>query len=862
MFRLSRSRNIGINPRRAPAHTLRVIDTDFGLVDVTKNDFMFDGVQSPLVIAFISPHVDFHDVCKRLESLADGAHVVCISTAGELCSSAPSSGPLYKHTGMLWSTVVVQIFPPDLLQDVSIHTIDLHNEDIRAGTPDKDRDVRVDEIVSSLKEVSVPFALDSHDTIALTFIDGLSLSENYFMEAVYKSGKFPCLFIGGSAGGTMDFQNTYMYADETVVENKAVIIFLKLNEGRGYGVLKSENFERTGKHFLVMDVDTDRRLIKTVMDPKTKTVRPFLHVLAEMFETSPGEVINSLKGYSFGVDIDHELYVRSIYRVHEESGDIAFFCDINSGDQLELLKATDFVEQTKKDLQEFLKDKPRPLGAVLNDCILRRLNNNLKLGGISRIWPMPVAGFSTFGELFGININETLTALVFFDTSEESFRDSFVVDFPIRYSRFLNYFGRRLELSRENLLAAKEKLEQEGRVLREQKEKADEANRAKSEFLANMSHELRTPLNSILGMIQLIERDRIPDDIAEMIDIMSKSGQTLLEIINDILDISKIEAKEIRLEYSGFDLNERVRDVVQSMMPLASRKGITLTFAINNESLKVIGDPFRISRIIINLVGNAIRYTDHGRIGVSIVTREISKNRILVRGSVQDTGIGIPKDKHQLIFDKFTQADTSTTRKYGGTGLGLAITKELVELMEGTIGVESEVGKGSNFWFEIPLERWTTVDDAEEDGEKSLSDRQDNKNLLTLQDVRILVAEDHKMNQQFIKQLFKSLGVTHYDIVETGHEVLNILKEKTFDMILMDCHMPDMDGYETTVAIRSSQDPRFKDIPIVAVTANAMSKDEEKCLAIGMNGYISKPIQLEEFRFVLSKWILFPLKKK
>lgn len=229
---------------------------------------------------------------------------------------------------------------------------------------------------------------------------------------------------------------------------------------------------------------------------------------------------------------------------------------------------------------------------------------------------------------------------------------------------------------------------------------------------------------------------------------------------------------------------------------------------------------------------------------------------------MQDTGIGIPKDKHQLIFDKFTQADTSTTRKYGGTGLGLAITKELVELMEGTIGVESEVGKGSNFWFEIPLERWTTVDDAEEDGEKSLSDRQDNKNLLTLQDVRILVAEDHKMNQQFIKQLFKSLGVTHYDIVETGHEVLNILKEKTFDMILMDCHMPDMDGYETTVAIRSSQDPRFKDIPIVAVTANAMSKDEEKCLAIGMNGYISKPIQLEEFRFVLSKWILFPLKKK
>lgn len=395
--------------------------------------------------------------------------------------------------------------------------------------------------------------------------------------------------------------------------------------------------------------------------------------------------------------------------------------------------------------------------------------------------------------------------------------------------------------------------------LRNAVEIANKANREKSSFLANMSHELRTPLNGILGMLQLIDPKRVPDDIAEMHNLMSASGNNLLEIVNDILDLSKIEADGIKLESISFDLSRKIKETVQILLPLASSKGLSLSFIDRNEPTFVLGDPLRVSRIVTNLISNAIRYTDKGRIDVAMdINNEKESGKITAIISVKDTGIGIPKEKHSTIFEKFTQADNSTTRRFGGTGLGLAITKELVELMDGTIGLESTVGKGSKFWVILPFKE-TSKEDAPDKNILNISEPPviSSLNRLPIEAVRILVAEDHIMNQEFIKKLFQNLGVTHYTIVENGAQAVESVKTGNFDLVLMDCHMPDMDGYDATQTIRSLSDPHNHDIPIVAMTANAMSDDEERCLAIGMNAYISKPISIPVFKHKLSTWIEF-----
>jgi len=420
--------------------SIRVLETDERLANVSPADFAFDGAQSPLAIAFISPHNDFRRVTAALQGMAGQTPVIAVSTAGELCSA--SGQPLYKATGTSWSSVVIQVFPADLLQSVAIHGIPLHNEDIRKGAPSVAHDARIDAIAKSLASVRLPFGVDVRDTVALAFVDGVSASENYFMEAVYRSGKFPCAFVGGSAGGKLDFKNTYIFDGRKVIENHALVIFMKLAPGRGYSLFKSQNFKKTGQSFVVMGADPDRRTASGVLDNKANEIRPFATVLAESLKTTPANVMSRMTGYSFGIEVGRDLFVRSVADINPETGVISFFCDVNSGDRLELLEATDFVEQTRRDLEVFLRGKPPAIGAILNDCILRRLNNEKSLRNMTGIWPMPVAGFSTFGELFGININQTLTAIVFFDTREQPLSDTFLDMFPIHYAHFVEYFTR------------------------------------------------------------------------------------------------------------------------------------------------------------------------------------------------------------------------------------------------------------------------------------------------------------------------------------------------------------------------------------------------------------------------------------
>jgi signal transduction histidine kinase/CheY-like chemotaxis protein/HPt (histidine-containing phosphotransfer) domain-containing protein len=395
------------------------------------------------------------------------------------------------------------------------------------------------------------------------------------------------------------------------------------------------------------------------------------------------------------------------------------------------------------------------------------------------------------------------------------------------------------------------------RALKSAKDEAEESYRVKTDFFSNMSHELRTPLNSVIGMTQLLKTRPMDDEQREMFTSVHRSAESLLKIVNDILDVAKIEARQIQLEYLPFDAYREIRDTVQSLQPQAIAKGLNLGFQLQGDDLNVYGDPSRFGRILLNLVSNAVRYTEHGSVIVSSKAEPADDGRVVLTVSVRDTGIGIPADKIDTIFEKFTQADSSTTRKYGGTGLGLTITRDLVEIMGGNIGVESDVGHGSIFTFSIPLD--TTPKETQTVKKDQFSDvRPRHQPSIQPQDARILVAEDHPSNQLFMRKLLENLGVKHFIIAENGREALRALEAETYDLVLMDCHMPELNGYDTTLAIRDLDDPIRRNVPIVAMTANAMPEDEALCLSCGMDAYISKPVDIEIFKRKLSPWIAFP----
>jgi hypothetical protein len=427
---------------------IRVIRTKGKTISQADIDALgFKGRPAALIIGFISPDIDFTKTASKIKSLASPeSELILCTTSGELYSDGAVSS-VYIEALENRDTIVLQGFSGDLIAGVHTAMIPLFSEDIRSGKPSTSLNERIDLIKRELLKISMPFRIHHEDTIAFTLTDGLSNSESFFMEAVYNSAAFPCLFAGGSAGGNLDFRNTYIFHDGKVYENHTLVSFIKLRKGMKFGVLKSQNFEKTGKSFMIMESDTALRYVKTFFDPERGNSFNLADELCLYFRCRRNELESRLSDFTFGIEINDELYVRSVSRIDTENGAIYFYCDIAKGDELLLIKKTSFTKTTCADVENYLKKKEPssvPLGAILNDCILRRLNNTGELKNINCFGSLPVAGFSTFGETLGVNINQTLTGIFFFrEIIEGSFSDFYVDNFVNQYSAFKSYFSSR-----------------------------------------------------------------------------------------------------------------------------------------------------------------------------------------------------------------------------------------------------------------------------------------------------------------------------------------------------------------------------------------------------------------------------------
>ena len=393
------------------------------------------------------------------------------------------------------------------------------------------------------------------------------------------------------------------------------------------------------------------------------------------------------------------------------------------------------------------------------------------------------------------------------------------------------------------------------------RDKAQKADQAKSVFLSNMSHELRTPLNSIIGMTSiLMEEQYIEPEHHRMLGIVQKSSASLLEIVNDILDLSKIEDGLMTLESIPFDIYATIDNVIHALSHMASRKGLVLKASFDNSKRMnyPLGDPTRFKRILINLVSNAIKFTNDGSVTVALNYENTGPHLVRMTCTVTDTGIGIETDKLDYIFEKFTQSDETITRKFGGTGLGLAITRELVLMMGGTITVQSYPNKGSIFTISIPFETTTKLPNVIETQPHDYFVARPER--VECAQCKVLAVDDHPMNQLFIKKLLEKMGFQHISLANNGAEALNMIMQNDFDLVLMDCHMPELNGFEATDAIRRLDNGK-KDVPIIAMTADAMMGAREKCLDAGMDDYLTKPLEKLWVERVLRQWIIMPDEK-
>lgn len=529
----------------------------------------------------------------------------------------------------------------------------------------------------------------------------------------------------------------------------------------------------------------------------------------------------------------------------------------DSQQYLELLKTQDVTEWQHKfyddhlELEQLIKEKDRVIGSLgiwVSLASYKEMVNNWMMFGLLVLSVVLCIGYFISSRLQAVIINpiekliHTMRVVAEVNDYSRRVENTSADEFGVMVDGFNTMIGQ---------------IQERDEALKSARDTAEEANLAKSRFLATMSHEIRTPMNGVLGMAELLLSSPLSVEQKRQVDTIHRSGAALLNIINDILDYSKIEAGQLKLESIQFDLYQQIEEVLLLLSETGNGKTLVVSHQFDPDfNGQLLGDPVRVRQILLNLIGNALKFTHVGYVSVE-VTLLISAASPCVRIDVHDSGPGISEDVLEKIFESFSQADSSTTRQYGGTGLGLAISQQLVELMQGRIGVESRLGKGSVFWFELPigLQNIDVVDHGKVLFDSAFSPIEQSDMALSVFQGHILLVEDNAVNQQVAIGLLGMMGCS-VDMAANGAEAIDIWRNNPYDLILMDIEMPVMDGIAAMSAIREKEIiQQLPYTPIVAVTANAMDGDRELYLSRGMDDYLSKPYSRQSLHKMLAHWL-------
>ena len=516
---------------------------------------------------------------------------------------------------------------------------------------------------------------------------------------------------------------------------------------------------------------------------------------------------------------------------HEVATQVAIWILVEDGETMELASGPRLSEPLKEamlqvgapySLEDLDLQHPEIVPDLYQDPCWHKLRAQAKSSGLQASWSMPF--LDSEGKLLG------LLAFYLQENRSPTARDF-----------------RLMEILSQTAAIALERVRSQETLLRA-KEAADAASQAKSQFLANVSHEIRTPMTGITGAVDLLQKTDITPQQAEFLGMIKSCSEVLVTVINDVLDISKIEAGELRLDPRPFHPVSVVRDCVSLMQEPASAKGLTLSLSLTGaRESRVLGDTIRLRQIILNLLNNAVKFTELGQITVRLDCR-CEEERCSFRCEIEDTGIGISPSSQSVLFQPFSQVDVKASRRFGGSGLGLSISKQLVEMMGGTIGVRSEQGKGSCFYFTVNFPVFHESLSSAETLELPAPQRSTSPGAL-----RLLLAEDNPINRRVLLLQLKQLGYNAQP-ASNGLEALQLLTEREFDLVLMDCQMPGLDGYEVTRRLRANSQVRQP--VILALTAHALEGEREKCLQAGMDGYLRKPISVKELQSTLQAWSL------
>ncbi len=581
-------------------------------------------ISPTFVCAYVSPHVDIDRVAGVLAARFAGVPMMVCSTAGELHADGDR---LYCPTGNRWDRVVVLCFDSSVIAQAEVVAVPLGCEDLRGGSIGIPLKERVDRISRAIAGLRVNMEIDYRNTLAYVLFDGLSASESFFMEALYNSGRFPCLFVGGSAGGTFDFRNTWLHDGKKRLENHALVAFIKTQPGIRFGIFKSQNFEPAGSSYQVLSASAEQRYVTQVVDGQGR-ISTLIEALCETLCCSPGDLETKLADYSFAITVGRELYVRSVSKLDSGAGKVHFYCDIAPGEELHLVRRTGLAKNLEKDFGRFMEGKSGKLVAgILNDCILRRLCNQSELDKVGRIKDAAVAGFSTFGEILGLNLNQTLTSIFFFRVNEGAqFRDEYVDNFVAHYGEFKAFFLRRQvsKLSGLSQIVAKQiddfkRLEFESRLDASGLEPSMARLFAGLNDLGNVLNDANSQREAMAGQVESCANDLYGsvDDLASHIE---QQVQTIQQLWENFSGLSRQAALSATNARELADASRNIKSVVEIIEQIADQTNL----------------------LALNAAIEAARAGDSGR-GFAVVADEVRNLAEKSRTSALEIGANISR---------------------------------------------------------------------------------------------------------------------------------------------------------------------------------------------------------------------------